>query len=92
MATNSQRAKAMIDAMVNADVSNAKILRVIKTSIDYKPGVEDPEPSDSVLAGRFVDALKQVVRGNLRTVGEEVKRRTYVAAISAAGDVAEGDL
>lgn len=92
MATNSQRAKSIIDAWKNEDVDDATITRIVKNYLGYEVGNEDPEPTDSVLALRFIESLVKVAKGGLRAHGEAQETTVHQAAIKNAGDVAEGDL
>lgn len=95
MATEIQRAKSLIDALLNKDVANAQILRVTTAISKYYENefnelVADPlNPTNTELASFFVkkfrDYGKEIVKGQARAEAIQSQTTAFTDAENTAG-------
>jgi proline dehydrogenase len=100
MATQIERAKATLDALLNKDVSNEQILRIVTSfskhfENDFTDSIDDPEnPTNSELAGFFVKKIreygKKIVIAQARAETIQLQRDSIITAENtAAADLNE---
>jgi len=62
------RAKGIVNALRDENTSVPQTNIIIADTLGYKPGIEDPEPSEEDLARRYVQLFQRISQGQISNV------------------------